>query len=134
MAAKDVDISSMTSSVYKYSIMQWHLGEDTNSSKQALMHVLPKGPDVIAVLESEGMMAPSQFPVALYRGGLISGKNLMAFCNDRSEAEKLNGEVPDNGNKPKQAEPFNDFYQGANTGGGLQGDKRAVNGDQITEK
>ena len=83
-------------------------------------------PNVIRTHASEGMMVMDQSLVALYKDGLISGKNLTAFCNDRSEVEKLIGDVNVNPVKPRQAEPFQDFYQGVNITGGLQGGKQTV--------
>jgi len=50
-------------------------------------------PNVIRTHSQEGMMMLDESLVNLYSLGLISGTNLLAYCNDRSEVEKLIGEI-----------------------------------------
>jgi len=91
-------------------------------------------PNVIRTHAEEGMIVLDQSLAALYTDGLISGKNLLAFCNDRSEVDKLIGEVHVNRNKPRQEEPWDNFYQQGNIAGGLQGVKQTVKEEAILLK
>ncbi len=50
-------------------------------------------PNVIRTHTQLGMKLLDQSLVNLYRQGIISSENLLAFCNDRDEIEKLIGEV-----------------------------------------
>ena len=84
--------------------------------REGKIHQLP---NVIRTHAQEGMMMLDQSLGALYQGGLISGKNLLAFCNDRAEVEKLIGEVHVQRNGHKQAEPFYKFSQQGNSTGCL---------------
>jgi twitching motility protein PilT len=46
-------------------------------------------PNVIRTHQQEGMQLLDQALIKLYREGSISGQDLLAFCNDRDEIERL---------------------------------------------
>jgi len=48
-------------------------------------------PNVIRTHTKDGMETLDQSLVNLYRQGIISHQNLLAFCNDRDEVERLTG-------------------------------------------
>jgi twitching motility protein PilT len=50
-------------------------------------------PNVIRTSNQEGMQTLDQSLVGLYRRGVITGENVIRFCNDRDEIEKLIGKV-----------------------------------------
>ena len=50
-------------------------------------------PNVIRTHTQDGMVTLDQSLVNLYRQGIISHQNLLAFCNDRDEVEKLTGKA-----------------------------------------
>jgi len=50
-------------------------------------------PNVIRTHTQDGMVTLDQSLVNLYREGIISHQNLLAFCNDRDEVEKLTGKA-----------------------------------------
>ena len=50
-------------------------------------------PNVIRTHTQDGMETLDQSLVNLYRQGIISHQNLLAFCNDRDEIEKLTGKA-----------------------------------------
>jgi len=50
-------------------------------------------PNTIRTSNQEGMQTMDQSLVSLYLKGIISGENLVRFCNDRDEIEKLVGRV-----------------------------------------
>lgn len=65
-------------------------------------------PNVIRTSAQEGMMMLDQSLVNLYSLGLISGTNLLAYCNDRSEVEKLIGDINVKLNRRKEPPPATD--------------------------
>ncbi len=85
--------------------------------REGKIHQLP---NVIRTHAKEGMMMLDQSLGALYQEGLISGKNLLAFCNDRAEVEKLIGEVHVKRDGHKQTEPFYKLSRPGNAAGGQQ--------------
>ena len=50
-------------------------------------------PNVIRTHTQDGMVTLDQSLVNLFRKGIISYQNLLAFCNDRDEVEKLTGKA-----------------------------------------
>jgi len=50
-------------------------------------------PNVIRTHREMGMISLDEALVALYLKGIISGKTVLGYCNDRSEVEKLIGKV-----------------------------------------
>jgi hypothetical protein len=47
----------------------------------------------------------------LYTNGLITGKSLLAFCNNRSEIEKSVGEINLHRDEQRKEDPYYKFFQ-----------------------
>jgi len=50
-------------------------------------------PNVIRTHREMGMISLDEALVSIYLKGIISGKSVLDYCNDRSEVEKLIGKV-----------------------------------------
>ncbi len=61
-----------------------------NLIREGKIHQLP---NVIRTNAQEGMKMLDQSLIELYVAGLISGKSLLAYCNDRAEVERVVGEI-----------------------------------------
>jgi len=68
-------------------------------------------PNVIRTHAQEGMVMLDQSLSDLYTGGLISGKSLLAYCNNRTEIEKIVGEINLRRDENKKEDPYYKFFQ-----------------------
>jgi twitching motility protein PilT len=68
-------------------------------------------PNVIRTHSQEGMVMLDQSLSDLYTAGLITGKSLLAFCNNRAEIEKTVGEINLNRDKNRKEDPYYKFFQ-----------------------
>ena len=68
-------------------------------------------PNVIRTHSQEGMVMLDQSLSDLYTSGLITGKSLLAFCNNRAEIEKTVGEINLNRDENRKEDPYYKFFQ-----------------------
>jgi twitching motility protein PilT len=68
-------------------------------------------PNVIRTHSQEGMVMLDQSLSDLYTAGMITGKSLLAFCNNRAEIEKTVGEINLNRDKNRKEDPYYKFFQ-----------------------
>jgi twitching motility protein PilT len=68
-------------------------------------------PNVIRTHAQEGMVMLDQSLSDLYMDGLISGKSLLAYCNNRTEIEKIVGEINLRRDESKKEDPYYKFFQ-----------------------
>lgn len=68
-------------------------------------------PNVIRTHAQEGMVMLDQSLGDLYTAGLISGKSLLAYCNNRAEIEKIVGEINLRRDENKKEDPYYKFFQ-----------------------
>jgi twitching motility protein PilT len=68
-------------------------------------------PNVIRTHAQEGMVMLDQSLSDLYTNGLITGKSLLAFCNNRSEIEKIVGEINLHRDENRKEDPYYKFFQ-----------------------
>ena len=68
-------------------------------------------PNVIRTHSQEGMVMLDRSLSDLYTSGMISGKSLLAFCNNRAEIEKTVGEINLNRDENRKEDPYYKFFQ-----------------------
>ncbi len=68
-------------------------------------------PNVIRTHAQEGMVMLDQSLSDLYTNGLITGKNLLAFCNNRAEIEKIVGEINLHRDENRKEDPYYKFFK-----------------------
>jgi twitching motility protein PilT len=68
-------------------------------------------PNVIRTHAQEGMVMLDQSLSDLYTNGLITGKNLLAFCNNRAEIEKIVGEINLHRDENRNEDPYYKFFK-----------------------
>ena len=68
-------------------------------------------PNVIRTHSQEGMVMLDQSLGDLYTDGLISGKSLLAYCNNRAEIEKIVGEINLRRDEVRKEDPYYKFFQ-----------------------
>lgn len=68
----------------------------------------------------------------LYTAGLISGKNLLAFCNNRAEIEKMVGEINLRRDESKKEDPYYKFFQKKDNNAGDLNDNEKSRKTSIT--
>jgi len=68
-------------------------------------------PNVIRTHSQEGMVMLDQSLSDLYMAGLITGKSLLAFCNNRAEVEKIVGEINLRRDEDRKEDPYYKFFQ-----------------------
>jgi len=68
-------------------------------------------PNVIRTHAEEGMIMLDQSIGDMYLQGLISGKNVLAFCNDRAELEKIIGSSIDVKRDKIRKDPFYKLFE-----------------------
>jgi twitching motility protein PilT len=68
-------------------------------------------PNVIRTHAQEGMVMLDQSLSDLYTNGMITGKNLLAFCNNRAEIEKIVGEINLHRDENRNEDPYYKFFK-----------------------
>ena len=68
-------------------------------------------PNVIRTHAQEGMVMLDQSLSDLYINGMITGKNLLAFCNNRAEIEKIVGEINLHRDENRNEDPYYKFFK-----------------------
>jgi len=89
-------------------------------------------PNVIRTHAQEGMVMLDQSLGDLYTAGLISGKNLLAFCNNRAEIEKMVGEINLRRDESKKEDPYYKFFQKKDNNAGDLNDNEKSRKTSIT--